>query len=66
MLRAGGRIMFIIGRDLIQRARQFINLEKNDAFKKSCFTFLKNTTQSFTLTQKIIGRACGTPGVYPG
>ncbi|AKC59734.1 bifunctional aconitate hydratase 2/2-methylisocitrate dehydratase [Blochmannia endosymbiont of Polyrhachis (Hedomyrma) turneri] len=65
-VRAGGRIMFIIGRDLTQRARQFVNLKKNDIFEKSNFSFLKNKTQNFTLAQKIIGQACGIPGVYPG
>jgi aconitate hydratase 2/2-methylisocitrate dehydratase len=63
--RAGGRIPLIIGRAVTDRARQ--------ALKKpatSVFVVKKNPPprkgQGYTLAQKMVGKACGLPGVLPG
>ena len=63
-IRAGGRIPLIIGKNLTAKAREFFNLPKTDIFiepeqPKSC-------SSSYTLAQKIVGKACGIKGVIPG
>ncbi len=63
--RAGGRLNLIIGRSLTRAACTFLGIAEPD-----CFHALENPTpdssQSFTLAQKMIGRACGMQGVLPG
>jgi aconitate hydratase 2/2-methylisocitrate dehydratase len=63
--RAGGRIPLIIGRALTDRARQALHKEPS-AF----FTLPDNPVplpdQRYTLAQKLVGKACGLPGVLPG
>jgi aconitate hydratase 2 / 2-methylisocitrate dehydratase len=63
--RAGGRLNLIIGRALTNRARAILGLPEADFF-----VGLKNPVpgpeQSYTLAQKIVGRACGRDGVLPG
>ncbi|OQX67248.1 MAG: bifunctional aconitate hydratase 2/2-methylisocitrate dehydratase [Sorangiineae bacterium NIC37A_2] len=63
-VRAGGRIPLIIGRSLTKRAREALGLGPSDKFRLP-----KNPADSgkgYTLAQKIVGRACGLPGVRPG
>ena len=63
--RAGGRIPLIIGRALTDRARNVLGLGKSELF-----TAARNPEplpdQKYTLAQKMVGRACGLPGVLPG
>jgi aconitate hydratase 2 / 2-methylisocitrate dehydratase len=64
-VRAGGRIPLIIGRALTERARK--------ALKKGASTLFVNKEnpkpsagQGYSLAQKMVGKACGLPGVLPG
>lgn len=63
--RAGGRLALIIGRQLTARARKALGLGQ-----AAFFTTVENPKpkpdQGYTLAQKIVGRACGLPGVLPG
>ncbi len=63
--RAGGRLSLIIGRQLTAKARKALGLGEADFFKT-----IENPKpkrgQGYTLAQKIVGRACGEPGVLPG
>ncbi len=63
--RAGGRLTLIIGRQLTAKARQTLGLGA-----APFFTTVENPkpkpNQGYTLAQKIVGRACGLPGVLPG
>jgi aconitate hydratase 2/2-methylisocitrate dehydratase len=63
--RAGGRLALIIGRQLTAKARKALGLGE-----AAFFTTVENPkpkpNQGYTLAQKIIGRACGLPGVLPG
>ncbi len=63
--RAGGRLNLIIGRQLTARARKDLGWPEADFFAR-----VENPVpaegQGFTLAQKIVGRACGLPGVLPG
>lgn len=63
--RAGGRIPLIIGRALTARARTALGMDP-----ATIFTDAKNPQpapgQRYTLAQKIVGKACGLPGVPPG
>ena len=63
--RAGGRLNLIIGRRLTAKARKTLGLPEADFF-----TTIENPApkpgQEYTLAQKIVGRACGLPGVLPG
>jgi len=63
--RAGGRIALIIGRSLTDRARQALGLGPSDLFVRAENPVPKEG-QGYTLAQKIVGRACGLPGVLPG
>jgi aconitate hydratase 2/2-methylisocitrate dehydratase len=63
-VRAGGRIPLIIGRALTDRARAALGLPPSDVFVRPVAP--KDTGKGFTLAQKIVGRACGVPGVRPG
>ncbi len=63
-VRAGGRIPLIIGRSLTRRARESLGLGPSEAFRRPVDP--EDTGKGFTLAQKIVGRACGVPGVRPG
>ncbi len=63
-VRAGGRIPLIIGRALTDRARQSLGLDPSPVFRRPVIPI--NTSKGFTQAQKIVGRACGMPGVRPG
>ncbi|HET6421309.1 MAG TPA: bifunctional aconitate hydratase 2/2-methylisocitrate dehydratase [Geobacteraceae bacterium] len=62
--RAGGRIPLIIGRALTAKARAALGMDGG-----RIFTAAENPEpapgQGYTLAQKIVGRACGKPGVLP-
>jgi len=63
--RAGGRIPMIIGRSLTAKAREALGMKETGLFiKPENPTPAKN--QAYTLAQKIVGKACGLPGVLPG
>ncbi len=63
-VRAGGRIPLIIGRSLTAKARKYLALPESDLFVKP--PMAPDTGKGYTLAQKIVGRACGVPGVRPG
>ena len=63
-VRAGGRIPLIIGRGLTDRARKALNLETSTVFRRP--ENIENSGQSFTLAQKMVGKACGVEGIHPG
>ena len=63
-VRAGGRINLIIGRGLTMRARESLGLEADDTFKIPVPPV--ETDKGYTLAQKMVGAACGLPGVRPG
>ena len=61
-VRSGGRIPLIIGKGLSLRATEALGQPPCDAF------YHPQTTQQadgYTLAQKMVGRACGSPGVLP-
>jgi len=63
--RAGGRIPLIIGRAVTDKARKALKKGPTEAF-----VVKKNPEpkkgQGYSLAQKMVGRACGLPGVLPG
>jgi aconitate hydratase 2/2-methylisocitrate dehydratase len=63
--RAGGRIPLTIGRALTEKAQKLTKKGPKDLFAK-----VTNPTpkpgQGYTLAQKMVGKACGLPGVLPG
>jgi aconitate hydratase 2/2-methylisocitrate dehydratase len=63
--RAGGRIPLIIGRALTDIARKALRLAPADIFSMPVNPCPK-AGQGYTLAQKMVGRACGMPGVLPG
>jgi len=63
-VRAGGRIMLIIGRALTDRAREALGLPAFEVFRRPVQPI--DTGKGFTLAQKIVGKACGVAGVRPG
>jgi len=63
-VRAGGRIPLIIGRSLTDKARQVLSLAPSQLFKRAAAP--KETGKGYTLAQKVVGKACGLPGVRPG
>ncbi len=63
-VRAGGRIPLIIGRKLTQQARQALGLEEESIFQRPLQP--EDSGKGYTLAQKMIGKACGMPGVRPG
>ncbi|MCB2183071.1 MAG: bifunctional aconitate hydratase 2/2-methylisocitrate dehydratase [Desulfobulbaceae bacterium] len=63
--RAGGRIPLIIGRSLTAKARQALAMPEADFFAEPENPEISEG-QSFTQAQKIVGKACGLPGVLPG
>jgi aconitate hydratase 2/2-methylisocitrate dehydratase len=63
-VRAGGRIPLIVGRGLTAKAREALGLPPSTLFRLPAQP--KDTGKGYTLAQKIVGRACGLPGVRPG
>lgn len=63
-VRAGGRIPLLIGRSLTDKTREALGLEPSTLFVRP--TPPKDTGKGFTLAQKMVGKACGLPGVRPG
>ncbi len=63
-VRAGGRIPLIIGRTLTRQAREALGLGEEDIFERP--EQPADSGKGYTLAQKIIGKACGLPGVRPG
>lgn len=63
-VRAGGRIPLIIGRGLTQRAREELGLPVSKTFRSLIVG--AESKKGYTLAQKVVGRACGVPGVRPG
>lgn len=63
-VRAGGRIPLIIGRGLTARARESLGLGPSEVFRQA--EQIESEGSGFTLAQKMVGNACGLPGVLPG
>ena len=62
-VRAGGRIPLLIGRTLTDKTRAALNLEPSTVFRRPHQS--ANTNKGYTLAQKMVGKACGLPGVRP-
>ena len=63
-VQAGGRIPLIIGRGLTDRAREALDMEPSDVFRRPVIP--ADSGKGFTLAQKMVGKACGIDGVRPG
>lgn len=63
--RAGGRVPLIIGRSLTNSARKLLGQGESDLFIQPDNPQPK-AGQGYTQAQKIVGKACGLPGVLPG
>jgi aconitate hydratase 2/2-methylisocitrate dehydratase len=63
-VRAGGRIPLLIGRTLTDKARVALGLPVSDLFVRPQAP--ADTGKGYTLAQKMVGKACGLPGVRPG
>ncbi|MBN3924832.1 bifunctional aconitate hydratase 2/2-methylisocitrate dehydratase [Nostoc sp. NMS4] len=63
-VRAGGRIPLLIGRTLTDKTRLALGLEPSTVFTRPQQGF--DTGKGYTLAQKMVGKACGLPGVRPG
>jgi len=63
-VRAGGRIPLLIGRTLTDKTRLALGLEPSTVFTRPQQAF--DTGKGYTLAQKMVGKACGLPGVRPG
>jgi aconitate hydratase 2 / 2-methylisocitrate dehydratase len=63
-VRAGGRIPLIIGRGLTDKVRHALELPVSELFTRPQDP--ADTGKGFTLAQKMVGKACGLPGVRPG
>jgi aconitate hydratase 2/2-methylisocitrate dehydratase len=63
-VRAGGRIPLIIGRGLTDKVRHALELPVSELFTRPQDP--ADTGKGFTLAQKMVGKACGLPGLRPG
>jgi aconitate hydratase 2/2-methylisocitrate dehydratase len=63
-VRAGGRIPLIIGRSLTDKTRTALGLEPSTLFVRPQAP--ADSGKGYTLAQKMVGKACGLPGVRPG
>ena len=63
-VQAGGRVNLIIGRGLTAKAREALGLPPSTLFREP--EVPKDTGCGYTLAQKMVGKACGLPGVRPG
>ncbi len=64
-VRAGGRIPLLIGRALTDKTRQSLGLDPSPVFVRPQPPET-DQAKGFTLAQKMVGQACGLPGVRPG
>ncbi|MBW4602488.1 MAG: bifunctional aconitate hydratase 2/2-methylisocitrate dehydratase [Calothrix sp. FI2-JRJ7] len=62
-VRAGGRIPLLIGRTLTDKTRVALGLEASKLFTRPQQP--ADTGKGYTLAQKMVGKACGLPGVRP-
>jgi aconitate hydratase 2/2-methylisocitrate dehydratase len=65
-VRAGGRVPLTVGRMLTDRARRTLGLAPSELFVRQGAPAGQSSSSSYTLAQKIVGRACGVDGVAPG
>jgi len=63
-VRAGGRIPLLIGRSLTDKVRSQLGLPPSTVFIRA--EDPSGGGQGFSLAQKLVGKACGLPGVHPG
>jgi aconitate hydratase 2/2-methylisocitrate dehydratase len=63
-VRSGGRIPLLIGRTLTDKTRIALNLQPSTIFIRPQQP--ADTGKGYTLAQKMVGKACGLPGVRPG
>jgi aconitate hydratase 2/2-methylisocitrate dehydratase len=63
-VRAGGRIPLLIGRSLTDKVRSQLGLSASELFIRPVAP--ADTGKGYTLAQKMVGKACGLPGVRPG
>jgi aconitate hydratase 2 / 2-methylisocitrate dehydratase len=63
-VRAGGRIPLLIGRTLTDKTREALGLSPSNLFIRPQPPH--DTGKGYTLAQKMVGKACGLPGVRPG
>ncbi|MBL1173827.1 bifunctional aconitate hydratase 2/2-methylisocitrate dehydratase [Pantanalinema sp. GBBB05] len=63
-VRAGGRIPLLIGRTLTDKTRSAMGLGVSPIFTRPQMP--DDTGKGFTLAQKMVGQACGLPGIRPG
>jgi len=63
-VRAGGRIPLLIGRSLTDKTREALGLPASTLFVRPSIP--ADSGKGFTLAQKMVGKACGLPGVRPG
>ena len=63
-VRAGGRIPLLIGRTLTDKTREALGLRASTIFTRP--NPPADTGKGYTLAQKMVGKACGLPGVRPG
>jgi aconitate hydratase 2 / 2-methylisocitrate dehydratase len=63
-VRAGGRIPLLIGRTLTDKTRAAMGLGASAVFTRPRMPAASD--KGFTLAQKMVGQACGLPGVRPG
>ena len=63
-VRAGGRIPLIIGRSLTDKSREYLGLAPSEVFVRPGMD--DDSSDGYTLAQKIVGKACGVDGIRPG
>tara|TARA_X000000368_G_scaffold212583_1_gene167974 strand:- start:2715 stop:4550 length:1836 start_codon:yes stop_codon:yes gene_type:complete len=63
-VRAGGRIPLIIGRSLTDKSREYLSLAPSEVFVRPGMN--DDSSDGYTLAQKIVGKACGVEGIRPG
>jgi aconitate hydratase 2/2-methylisocitrate dehydratase len=61
--RAGGRLLLIIGKELTRKSQETLGVNY-EIFLKAAQP--QSSNHGYTLSQKIVGKACGLPGVRPG
>ncbi|MFL0793883.1 MAG: bifunctional aconitate hydratase 2/2-methylisocitrate dehydratase, partial [Prochlorococcus sp.] len=63
-VQAGGRIPLMIGRALTDKVRSQLGLSPSTLFIRPSAP--EESGKGFSLAQKIVGKACGLPGIQPG
>merc|ERR1711972_937939 len=63
-VQAGGRVPLIIGKQITSWARETLGLPPSTVFRSTTGEVPK--APGYTLAQKMVGKACGLPGVLPG